>query len=118
MTIIVGIAQSRMTGISSPPFHAKNNETTCRIVPFPDREKVAMAGAPANMGKLGIRPGANRMAEYRAYAIGSDGHIVKAAALVCDDDDQAIARAKLEFENYTIEVWSGVRFVVRLDCLA
>jgi hypothetical protein len=30
----------------------------------------------------------------------------------------SIARAKLEFENYTIEVWSGVRFIVRLDCLA
>jgi hypothetical protein len=57
------------------------------------------------------------MAEYRAYAIGSDGHIVKAAALVCDDDDQAIARAKLALGNCTIEVWSGVRFVVRLDAL-
>jgi hypothetical protein len=61
---------------------------------------------------------AKLMAEYRAYAIGSDGHIVKAAALVCDDDDQAIARAKLEFGNYAIEVWSGVRFVVRLDALS
>jgi hypothetical protein len=55
------------------------------------------------------------MAEYRAYAIGSDGHIVKSTPLICDNDEQAVARAKLEFENYTIEVWSGVRFIVRLE---
>jgi hypothetical protein len=42
---------------SSPPFHAKNNETASRIVPFPDREKVAMDGAAVNMGKPGIRAG-------------------------------------------------------------
>jgi hypothetical protein len=55
------------------------------------------------------------MTEYRAYAIGSDGHIVKAIALVCDDDKQAIKEAKEALANYTIEVWSGNRFVVRID---
>ena len=54
------------------------------------------------------------MAEYRAYAI---GHIFKSAPLVCDDDEEAFTRARLEFENCTIEVWSGARFVVRLDAL-
>jgi hypothetical protein len=81
-------------------------------------KKFAITGITANMAKLGIRPGANLMTEYRAYAIGGDGHIFKSAPLVCDDDDQAIARAKLAFGNCTIEVWSGVRFVVRLDALA
>jgi hypothetical protein len=38
-----------------PPFHAKNNETASRMVPFSDREKVAMAGAAANISRLGIR---------------------------------------------------------------
>jgi hypothetical protein len=26
------------------------------------------------------------MAEYRVYAIGGDGHIVKSTPLICDDD--------------------------------
>jgi hypothetical protein len=55
------------------------------------------------------------MIEYRAYAIGSDGHIIKAIALVCDDDKQAVEQAKEALENHTIEVWSGNRFVARVD---
>jgi hypothetical protein len=55
------------------------------------------------------------MIEYRAYALGSDGHIIKAIALVCDDDNQAIEQAREALENHTIEVWSGNRFVARLD---
>ena len=55
------------------------------------------------------------MNEYRAYAIGSDGHIIKAIALVCDHDHQAIEQARAALENHTIEVWSGNRFVARVD---
>jgi hypothetical protein len=53
--------------------------------------------------------------EYRVYAIGSDGHIVDATPLVCDDDDQAKEKAGELFKNKTIEIWSGERLVARID---
>jgi hypothetical protein len=34
------------------------------------------------------------MAEYRAYAVGIDGHFVSFEALVCVDDVEAIDKAK------------------------
>ena len=55
------------------------------------------------------------MAEYRAYAVGHDGHIVKAAPLVCEDDEEALTEAAKILAGYTIEIWSGDRFVTRLD---
>jgi hypothetical protein len=55
------------------------------------------------------------MPEYRAYAVGHDGHIFNSAALVCDNDQQAIERAKAAFDDCAIEVWSGARFIVRLE---
>jgi hypothetical protein len=54
------------------------------------------------------------MAEYRAYVIGSDGHIVSATALVCANDEQAIAEVRRFMLERTIEIWSGDRFVIRL----
>ncbi|MBR1121671.1 hypothetical protein JQ628_09135 [Bradyrhizobium lablabi] len=74
-----------------------------------------MKGIAANMDpldRLGDRAG---MPEYRAYAVGHDGHIFDSAALICKDDQEAIAQAKAAFVNCTIEVWSGARFVVRLE---
>jgi len=55
------------------------------------------------------------MAEYRVYAIGPDGHIFDAKALVCGDDAEAIEQAHDAFESEVIEVWSGARLVARLD---
>jgi hypothetical protein len=54
------------------------------------------------------------MIEYRAYVIGSDGHILSATGLVCEDDDAAIAQVKTFLLDRTIEIWSGARFVIRL----
>jgi hypothetical protein len=55
------------------------------------------------------------MSEYRAYAIGPDGHIFKAEPMICENDDEAIARVRALAAEHTIEIWSGDRFVVRLD---
>jgi hypothetical protein len=39
-----------------------------------------------------------RLAEYRVYAIGGDGHgdghIVKSTPLICDDDSQAVQKTR------------------------
>jgi len=55
------------------------------------------------------------MAEYRAYVIGSDGHIVGATELVCENDEEAIRQVTTLVLERSIEIWSGDRFVVRLD---
>jgi hypothetical protein len=55
------------------------------------------------------------MAEYRVYAIGGDGHIVKSMPLICDDDNQAVREATEFREGHTLEIWSGERLVARLD---
>ena len=51
------------------------------------------------------------MAEYRAYAIGADGHIVRPVSLICDDDRQAMEQAGKAFDDHAVEVWSGERLV-------
>jgi hypothetical protein len=55
------------------------------------------------------------MAQYRAYTIGIDGHIVGFEALVCADDVEAINEAKRLANGDDIELWSGVRLVTRLN---
>lgn len=55
------------------------------------------------------------MAEYRVYAIGDDGHIVKSTPLICVDDGQAVQKAREFCEGDTLEIWSGERFVARLN---
>jgi hypothetical protein len=55
------------------------------------------------------------MTEYRAYVIGRDDRIVSARELVCENDEAAIAEVKKLLLGRTIEIWSGNRFVIRLD---
>ena len=51
------------------------------------------------------------MAEYRIYRIGPDGHFTGFEALVCDDDGQAIDKAKQMLDGLDLQIWSGPRFV-------
>jgi hypothetical protein len=55
------------------------------------------------------------MPEYRAYIIGLDGRFAGFEPLVCADDAEAIKKAKLFVVDRSIELWSGARFVMRLD---
>jgi hypothetical protein len=55
------------------------------------------------------------MAEYRAYTVGLDGHFSGYEPIVCADDAQAIAKAKRLVDGHDIELWSGARFVIRLE---
>ena len=53
--------------------------------------------------------------EYRAYTIGPDGHITASRAFKCADDSDAIVWAKQLIDGYDIELWSGERFVARVE---
>ena len=46
---------------------------------------------------------------YRAYMLGSDGHIVLRVDLTCDDDEAAKRQAKALVDDYDVELWDGGR---------
>jgi hypothetical protein len=55
------------------------------------------------------------LAEYRIYTVGSDGHFIGFEPLVCDDDAQAIEKAKQLLDGHDLQIWSGPRYVMRLE---
>jgi hypothetical protein len=55
------------------------------------------------------------MIEYRAYIVGHDGHVVSSQSFTCDTDADAIVWAKQLVDRHDVELWSGKRFVRRLD---
>jgi hypothetical protein len=44
-----------------------------------------------------------------------DGHFISCEPLICSDDGEAMAKAKRLVDGYDIEVWSGERFVARVE---
>jgi len=55
--------------------------------------------------------GEPRMADYRAYIIGIDGHFLRAIELVCPDDEIAKEYAKQLVNGHDVELWQGERKV-------
>jgi hypothetical protein len=55
------------------------------------------------------------MADYRAYTIGHDGHFIDCEARSWDEDSEAIEWALRLVKSYTIELWSGERFVAKIE---
>jgi hypothetical protein len=55
------------------------------------------------------------MIEYRAYSLGEDGHFISHRAFVCATDGDAIVWAKQLQDGHPIELWSGKRFVIRIE---
>ena len=55
------------------------------------------------------------MAHYRAYAVQFDGNFDGYELLNCDDDAEAIGEAQRLANNSAIELWSGERFVARME---
>ncbi len=55
------------------------------------------------------------MPDYRAYQVGLDGHFIKFEPLVCADDTEAAQRAQRLVDGHDVELWSGERFVIRLQ---
>jgi hypothetical protein len=54
------------------------------------------------------------VAEYRVDTVGGDGHFT-GFELVCADDSEAIEKAKRLIDGNDIELWTGGRFVTRLE---
>jgi hypothetical protein len=52
---------------------------------------------------------------YRAYTVGSDGRFISYEPMVCMNDAEATERAKRLVDDHDIELWSGVRVVIRLS---
>jgi hypothetical protein len=65
-------------------------------------------------GELG-KPSQTTMAEYRAFTLGHDGHITASRAFVCANDEDATVWAKQLVDGHAIELWSGERFVIKLE---
>jgi hypothetical protein len=55
------------------------------------------------------------LVQYRAYAVRFDGNFDGYQALTCVDDDDAIGKAKRLAGSSAIELWSGERFITRLE---
>jgi hypothetical protein len=55
------------------------------------------------------------MANYRIVTIDKAGKLGRHRGFVCDNDNDAIEWAKQSVENAAVELWSGPRFVARLE---
>jgi hypothetical protein len=55
--------------------------------------------------------------EYRVYVLGEDGHFISFRAFSCQDDSEAIVWAKQLVDAHPVELWSGGRFIVRLESI-
>jgi hypothetical protein len=53
--------------------------------------------------------------EYRAYIVGRDGHFASCRGFRCADDTEAVTWARQLVDGQDVELWSGERFIVRLQ---
>ena len=56
-----------------------------------------------------------QMNHYRIVKIDYDGQLSRHRGFVCDNDDDAIVWAKQLVDEAPVELWSGARFVARLE---
>lgn len=61
------------------------------------------------------RLAAAQVNEYRANMIGDDGHIRSSRVFVTENDADAIVFAEQMGDGNDIELWSGARFVRRMN---
>jgi hypothetical protein len=59
--------------------------------------------------------GATVMAEYRVYQVGTNGHFVNFRGFVCASDEDALVWARQWVDGSAVEIWSGERFIARLE---
>jgi hypothetical protein len=85
------------------------------VMPPARTREMSAFGFKSDILPLARRDGGSLMAEYRAYAIASDGHFIGFEPLICADDHEAIEKAKRLIDKYDVELWNGNRFVTRLS---
>jgi len=85
-----------------------NHELTIEV-PEPDPLEAAKGWLSSE-----LRPPV-KMADYRAYTVGEDGHFINFRAFSCDNDPDAIVWAKQLVDGHPVELWSGARFILRLE---
>ena len=56
------------------------------------------------------------MSDYRAFLIGSDGHIFSAVVVDEPDDWAAIAATKLLVDGHDVELWQRDRKIAKFEC--
>lgn len=54
------------------------------------------------------------MSDYRAYFVGADGHFAGFRDISVDNDTAAIESAKKMLDGKDLEIWCGLRKVIRL----
>jgi hypothetical protein len=55
------------------------------------------------------------MSDYTVYFVGADGNFTGSPkALDCDSDATAITSARKLLDGHDIEIWSGLRKIIRL----
>jgi hypothetical protein len=55
--------------------------------------------------------GTTVMPDYRAYAVGDNGHFNGYEPLVCANEEEAITKAKIFAQRQAVELWDGPRLV-------
>jgi hypothetical protein len=87
-----------------------------KILFSPSEAELAVARARNSLAiALGSAHGLPHMKSYRAYAVWPNGNFEGYEALICVDDDEAIGAARRLADKSAIELWSGERFITRLE---
>ena len=55
------------------------------------------------------------MANYRVVTIDEAGNVGRYRTFLCDNDEDAIVWAKQSIDKVAVELWSGARFIARLE---
>jgi hypothetical protein len=55
------------------------------------------------------------MEEYRAYAMGSNGHVINRIDIRCSDEEEARRLAKIAVGGDAVELWQMDRFIERFE---
>jgi hypothetical protein len=48
-----------------------------------------------------------QVADYRTFTVGDDGHFIGFEPMICDDDAEAIEKAKRLVHGHDVELWCG-----------
>jgi hypothetical protein len=56
-----------------------------------------------------------QMSNYRIVTVDKSGRLGRHRSFFCDNDNDAIVWAKQSIDDAAVELWSGARFVTRLE---